>query len=261
MGAGPQALIDAGLVGTLERCGHVVDRRAIDPIGQWRAEIRTAFDLAAELSIAVRTAKAAGRFPLVLAGNCGVSLGVCAALGANANVVWTDAHGDFNTPETTIGGFLDGMALAALTGRCWTSLAKLIPDFSAIQENHVWLLGARDLDPLEADALSRSAIHHLPARSVNASGAASIADAISQSAPLYLHIDVDVLDPSSGRANAFAAADGVTAADLADFVASLAVRIRPAAITLSAYDPQIDADGQACKSILFVLEKLFDSIS
>src|SRR5262245_48471688 len=214
MGAGPQALIDGGLVARLEHRGHSVQRTVIDaPVAQWRAEIRTAFDLAKELAMAVGRARTAGRFPLVLAGNCSAALGVCAVLGAETSVVWADAHGDFNTPETTIGGFLDGMALATLTGHCWKNLALQIPGFSSVNEDRVWLLGARDLDPLESAALSRSAIHRVPAQSVNATTAVRIAHSISPSSPLYLHLDVDVLDPGSGRANPFAAADGVAAAD------------------------------------------------
>ena len=258
MGAGPQALIDGGLAADLEQRGHSVQRTVIDaPVGQWRAEIRTAFDLAKALAIAVRMARSAGRFPLVLAGNCGAALGVCAALGAETNVVWADAHGDFNTPETTIGGFLDGMALATLTGRCWTQLASQIPGFSRISEDRVWLLGARDLDPLESDALSRSAIHRLSAQSVNSASATRVADAITPSAPLYLHLDADVLDPSEGRANVFAVPDGVRADELAAFCESLATRVRPAAITLSAYDPEVDADGKARKAVFRILEHLF----
>ena len=71
----------------------------------------------------------AERFPLVLAGNCNAAVGVVAGLGPGAAVLWCDAHADFNTPETTTGGFLDGMGLATVTGRCWTSMAARVPGF------------------------------------------------------------------------------------------------------------------------------------
>ncbi len=118
MGAGPEALVAAGLPARLERLGHSVRTIVIEPPhDSWQAEIRTAFELASVLALAVRTARAEHRLPLILSGNCFVSLGVCAGLGTESNVLWADAHADFNTPETTIGGFLDGMALATLTGR------------------------------------------------------------------------------------------------------------------------------------------------
>src|SRR5215208_6459379 len=130
MGAGPEALVEGGLLAQLEGHGHDVRRTVVEPaLGSWRAEIRTTFELAAALAIAIRATCTAGRFPIILAGNCSAALGVGAALPANTPVLWMDAHADFNTPETTVGGFLDGMALAVLTGRCWRRLAEQIPGF------------------------------------------------------------------------------------------------------------------------------------
>ena len=167
MGAGPNALVAGGLHSRLEQRGHCVHRVvSIEPPAEsWRAEIRTAFELAAALTTAVRATRDAGRFPLVLTGNCGpAALGTMAALPDGTPVLWADEHGDFNTPETTTGGFLDGMALATLTGRCWTQLARAqIPGHMPVAEEHVWLLGARDLDPAEADALRHSAINRIAA--------------------------------------------------------------------------------------------------
>ena len=71
LGAGPEALERAGLTALLEKPGHSVRRTLIEPpADSWRAEIRTAFDLAATLASAVRAARAEHRFPLVLSGNC-----------------------------------------------------------------------------------------------------------------------------------------------------------------------------------------------
>src|SRR6187551_1889687 len=160
MGAGPERLIEAGLDTRLAAAGHQVHVQTIEaPADAWRAEIRTTFDLAGAVSRAVSEAIAAGRFPLVLSGNCGpAALGSVAGLGNASAVFWFDAHGDFNTPDTTVGGFLDGMAMATLTGRCWPALAAAIPGFAPVPESSVILLGARDLDPLEAAALDASAV-------------------------------------------------------------------------------------------------------
>jgi arginase len=257
MGAGPDALVGAGLQTQLEQRGHHVRRAAIEPpAGSWRAEIRTAFELAANLAAAVRAARAARRFPLVLAGNCSAALGVVSGLGAGTRVLWADAHADFNTPETTVGGFLDGMVLATLTGRCWTALAATIPGFAPVPEDNVWLLGARDLDPAEAEALGRSAIRRMPAAALGAQAAATVAPELGEGAPLYLHLDLDVLDPSDGRANGYAAPGGVSAVALAEFCAALAKHASPAAATLSAYDPAVDADGRACRAALHAVDVL-----
>src|SRR5687767_1880913 len=117
----------------------------------WVAEIGTAFDLDRQLAREVAAARLRSAFPLTLAGNCITSVGTVGGLGAGATgVLWFDAHGDFNTPETTIGGFLDGMALATVVGRCWRSLAAGVPGFTPVAEENVVLVGARDLDPAEA---------------------------------------------------------------------------------------------------------------
>jgi arginase len=258
MGAGPEALVAAGLQARLEQHGHRVHQTVIEPPpDSWRAEIRTAFGLAAALATAVRTARAAGRFPLVLAGNCSAALGVCGGLGAPVSVLWADAHADFNTPETTVGGFLDGMALATLTGRCWTTMAGQLPGFSAIPADRVWLLGARDLDPLEAEALGRSTIRRASVDALNGNLAERIGEEFGGSTLRYLHLDLDVLDPSAGRANGYAAPEGVSAAALAAFCDGLRRHAPPAAVTVSAYDPAVDTDGRACQTALLVLDALF----
>ena len=84
------------------------------------------------------------------------------------HVLWFDAHGDFNTPETTTSGFLDGMALAAVTGRCWTGLTRAIPGFTPVPESNVTAIGVRDLDEGEAMASQTCGLTHVAGRSVRA---------------------------------------------------------------------------------------------
>ena len=164
MGAGPEALLQAGLRAALVRDGHDVETEVIEAPGPWRAEIATTFALAAAVAKAARRAREVKRFPLLITGNCMMTLGLVAAARAPTSVVWLDAHGDFNTPETTIGGFIDGMSLATMTGRCWTQLASAIEGFQPVEERRVVLAGARDLDPLEAQALNSSSISARPRR-------------------------------------------------------------------------------------------------
>ena len=88
-----------------------------------------------------------GRFPLVLAVNCFTSLGTVAGLGRDVGVVWFDAHGDFNTPDTTTSGFLDGMGLAMLLGDGWRELRQTVEGLRPVPAEHALLVGARDIDP------------------------------------------------------------------------------------------------------------------
>ncbi|HEX6040499.1 arginase family protein [Longimicrobium sp.] len=130
MGAGPDRLLDAGLEEQLRAAGHTVSAERVELAAEAVPEIRATFDLAARLSERVSAARAAGALPIVLAGNCASALGTLAGLADDEpGIVWLDAHGDFNTPETTRSGMLDGMALAIATGRCWTEMAGTIPGF------------------------------------------------------------------------------------------------------------------------------------
>jgi arginase len=218
--------------------------------GIWRAEIRTAFDLAAGVARAVR-ARAGRRIPLVLSGNCGpAAIGCVAGAEADPAVCWFDAHGDFNTPATTIGGFLDGMALATLTGRCWPQLARRVAGFRPVDERHVALIGARDLDPLEAEMLQTSRIQHVEPASLGPELSAAIGSMAERCASVYIHLDLDVLDPSEGRVNGYAAAGGLSCQDVIRAIDEIRRSFYLYAASLTALDPEVDADGRALSAAL-----------
>ncbi|MGI9040328.1 MAG: arginase family protein [Gemmatimonadales bacterium] len=246
MGAGPERLLAAGLVRHLEDRGHQIRCTVIEaPAESWRAEIQTGFQLMHAVAGAVREAREQGRFPLVLSGNCSTAVGTLAGLGTrDTGVLWFDAHGDFNTPETTIGGFLDGMALATVTGRCWTELAWGVPGFRPVAERRVALLGARDLDPIEAGALARSEVSLLPPATVAADLPRCLETLTHRTEQVYLHVDLDVLDPEAARANAYAAPGGLTLEQLELAVTTAGRAVAIAAATISAYDPALDPDGR-----------------
>src|SRR5256885_7282241 len=160
MGAGPEALLNQGLLEALRTAGHTVHVRIaeLDP-GQWQAEIQSSFELMRMLATAVREACAGSRFPIILAGNCNTAVGTLAGLGMDSiGVAWFDAHADFNTPETTTSGFLDGTAVSIISGRCWTQLARTVEGFSPIADERICLIGAHDIDSLENELLEHSSV-------------------------------------------------------------------------------------------------------
>lgn len=246
MGAGPIHLLESGLEARLRTAGHSVQTRWIEaPADPPPAEIRTTFQLAAGVADAVRDARAAGALPIILAGNCSSSIGTLAGLAdAEPAVVWLDAHADFNTPDTTRSGFLDGMSLAIATGRCWTQMATAIPGFRPVPESRVCLMGARDVDPAEADLLRASVCTVLPPRELDARLSDALDTLRTRAGTVYLHIDLDVLDPSEGRANAFAAPDGLRLAQVIGIIHALRQRFELGAVALTAYDPSSDPDGR-----------------
>ena len=206
----------------------------------FRNEVGASFDLIRGVARAVRETIAAGRFPLVLAGNCYTSLGTVAGIGREVGVVWFDAHGDFNTPETTPTGFFDGFGLAMLTGSGWETLRETVDGIRTVPERNVVLAGARDLDPREQERLAAAEVLRADASTLDA----ALADLRTRVDAVYVHVDFDVLDPSEGIANELAVEDGFTAAELEHAFDSISARFEIPAAAFTAYDPRFDEAGR-----------------
>lgn len=137
-----------------------------------------------------------------LGGDHSISIGTVSAIDAHGEavgVLWIDAHADFNTPETTPSGNVHGMALAALLGMGAPALTNIGRPGAKLRPEEVVLLGVRDLDPQERDALLDSGILVLTMRDVDEMGLASAArHALVRLGPLprlHVSLDMDVLDP------------------------------------------------------------------
>ena len=247
MGRGPTALLERhGFAGAL---GDDVEVAVVDAPDASRPEIARIFELARALSGLVRGARADGRLPLVLAGNCNSCLGTVAGLESDRlGVVWFDAHADFDTPEDNESGFLDVMALSTLTGACWRALRSSIPGFREVAEAHVILVGARDLEPYQRARLEASRI-----RVVRSGPLEPALDELRErTRDVYLHVDLDVLDPSEGRANEYAAPGGLSVAELEAALRLIGARFDVAAAAITAYDPACDPDGAIANAAVTV---------
>lgn len=258
MGAGPERLLEVGLVSRLEALGHAVSSSTITPERDAPAEIGTAFDLMRRIAERVRAARAQGRFPLVLSGNCNTAPGTLAGLSpASRAVFWFDAHADCNTPDTTTTGFLDGTALATAMGWCWRQMAGTVPGFQPVSDDSVALLGSRDIDPLEAELLSRSAVRVVGPESLRDGGLTRAIAAIGPRADLaYVHCDLDALDPAEGRANPFTVAGGLTVAEIEAAVREIGRSVPLKAAAVTAYAPEYDTDGRVAQAALRIIEAL-----
>jgi len=250
MGAGPEALLDSGLERELSDRGHRTHVKIAELApDSWHAEIQTGFDLMRMLSLAVREAREARRLPVVLAGNCNTAVGTLAGLGMESiGVAWFDAHGDFNTPETTSSGFLDGTAVAIITGRCWRRLAASIPGFVPIPDERVCLVGTRDLDAPEAELLETSDIDVVAPSRLRQNLHLTLDRIRTGVGEMYVHLDLDVLDAAEARANSYALSGGLTLEEAKFALGEIGRRFRIAGVTLSAYDPASDPDGRAASA-------------
>lgn len=183
--------------------------------------------------------------PVVWAGDCVSTIGVLAGLqrrGVHPTLVWFDAHGDFNTWETTPSGFLGGMPLAMIVGRgeqTITAGAGMQP----LPESAVELVGARDLDPGEVEAIAGSAMSVM-----------SVATAGQEppAGPLYVHVDVDVVDPTEMPAMNYPAPGGPALAAVREAVRRYAATGWVVAFSLSLWNPALpgaDVAAAACATL------------
>lgn len=144
--------------------------------------------LYAEVARAVAADVSSGGRPVVLTGDCLTALGIVAGLqnaGADPGIIWFDAHGDVQTLETTTSGYLPGMPLQLLTGYRPELIAARL-GLTPVPEHRIVLAGARDLDPPEVTYLASAQIK---CRQVADLTAADLPDG-----PLYVHVDMDVID-------------------------------------------------------------------
>ena len=202
----PGAILGAAL--TAEALGK---RTGLQPItigspspakeDDWSASLPEAGETLAGLQAAIAATLQRGDKPLFIANTCSASLAtlpVVARERADAVLLWIDAHGDFNTPQTTESGYLGGMVLAAACG-LWES-----GHGSGLNPEKVVIVGARDIDPAEMDLLQQAGVRIVPPAEATPEAILSLIG----DAPVWIHVDWDVLEPNHVPA-AYAIGDGL----------------------------------------------------
>jgi arginase len=148
----------------------------------------------------------------VLSGDCATALGTVAGLqraGVSPGIVWFDAHGDMQAPETTASGYVAGMSLRLLAGYRPELIATPL-GLWPVPERSIVLVGARDLDPPEEVYLASSQI--------TTCAVPDLGEAVLPEGPLYVHVDMDVTDPAELPSLRYPAPDGPDLAAIASAV-------------------------------------------
>jgi arginase len=203
------------------------------------------------LAAMVQTAVNKGERPVSVAGDCCTTIGVLAGLQQaqlNPTLIWFDAHGDFNTWETTPSGFLGGMPLAMLVGLGELTMGQAV-GLTSLPEPQVILTDARDLDPGERSNVERSAINHL-------ADVTMLLDSPLPAGPLYVHFDADVINNAQAPAMSYPTEGGPSLAALGRVFDHLADSGQIAAVSLSAWNPDLDQDGRSREAVLRLLQRL-----
>jgi arginase len=218
---------DARLVGTPGNA-HIAD---------WSDDLRESRGCLLEAGGQVEDMLAAGAFPVLTSSDCSICMTTFQAVirhAPDARVLWLDAHGDFNSPDTTPSGFLGGMCLGAACGR-WD--AGFEP---ALEPSRVLMCGVRDLDPGERVLVETAG--------VPVARPAEVTDALSGSR-VYVHLDLDVLDPSI-LPSQFPVDHGLSDTGLRTLLAELKRDAEVVGLEVTAFEAPEDADERARRTDL-----------
>lgn len=184
---------------------------------------------------------------VVTGGDCGVELEPVAAASARHGdalaVVWFDAHGDLNTPEGSPSGAFHGMVLRTLLGE---GPAELVPS-RPLHPGQVVLAGARALDPDERAFISANGIARVAVPDID--GLVETVAATGASA-VYVHVDLDVLDPGSFRSLNCPEPGGLTPEALAGAVRAVTGRFVLAGLGVTEYAPVAPRDRETVDALV-----------
>ncbi|HMG58004.1 MAG TPA: arginase family protein [Kofleriaceae bacterium] len=255
--AGPTTMAGGGIQQILAGLGAVVrvDESSLTPdeaseYGAWK---RLGMALGHFADIVARNERD-GYFTVGLLATCPSMPGLVAGLQRSGptreplkiGMLWLDAHPDFNTPETTRSGSLGGMPVAVATGRALDRMrldAHLDPPLS---DRHVVMAGVRLVDPLEQHLLDQSRIEQLSVDDLRNMTPAVFAqlDRLSQiSDKIYVHIDMDVLDPREVMGHGNKVPNGPSSEQLARLFEAIFRRYPKASAIGFATIPSTDEGG------------------
>ncbi|KAB2346841.1 arginase family protein [Actinomadura rudentiformis] len=193
---------------------------------------------------------AEGEVVVTVGGDCGVELSpVSAAIARHGDalaVVWFDAHGDLNTPASSPSGAFHGMILRTLLGEGPGELVPARP----LRPAQVVLAGVRALDPGERAYVEATGMRHVTVDALKDPAAVVEAVAATGARAVYVHIDLDVLDPGSFASLSCPEPGGITPAQLGAAVRALAGRFEIAGLGITEYQPDRPQDQETLRALV-----------
>jgi len=214
---GPSAVRIAGLGEAIAQLGRqVIDKGNLpapiaeteDALDRRKKYIDPIADVCRSLHASCLASLEADAIPLVLGGDHSLAAGSVAASadwirrlnGKPLGLIWVDAHGDMNTPETTASGNVHGMPLAALLGREPMELAS-IGNAPSVLPQHTVLVGIRNLDENEKGQIRAAGVHVFTMKDIDRQGIAIVAEraielASAGTGGIHVSFDLDVCDPT-----------------------------------------------------------------
>jgi arginase len=261
---GPSAIRIADLEPRLEQLGHkVTDSGDLDvmipetqKVGEGKLRYKTPIlATCTELCQRVEQALERSRMPLVLGGDHSIAIGSVAGSsghfakqGEAIGLIWFDAHGDANTPDTTPSGNIHGMSLAINLGLGDPDLVNLGGRTPKVLPRNTVLIGIRDLDPGERETLKKGGVLAFTMRDLDERGMRDVVDeairaASDGTAGIHLSFDLDVVDPEDAPGTGTPVWGGITYREAHLAMELLADRAQIVAVDLVEVNPVLDTQN------------------
>jgi arginase len=206
-----------------------------------------------------------GFLPLGLLANCNGLMGMLAGHQRSGKtwkplrvgLVWIDAHGDFNTPETSLSGMMGGMPVAISTGLCLHHIRRACGLDPPLSMKYVTMVGVRDTDPWEQHLIDKYDISQInvddvkrlsPAIDMEIDRLSTITDVI------YVHVDLDVLNPAEVPGLGLPVENGPTAGELSEALEIMFESPKVAGFGLASYPWRRDTERKGIKSVHRLVE-------
>ena len=262
---GPSAIRIADLEPRLESLGHtVLDSGDLDvhipetqKVGAGKLRYKAPILAACEVLCArVEKCLAESRLPLVLGGDHSIAIGSIAGStghfakqNESLGLIWFDAHGDANTPETTPSGNIHGMSLAVALGLGDPDLVNLGGRAPKVMARNVALIGIRDLDQGERDTLKKSGVTCYTMRDLDERGMHDVVDeaigiASDGTAGVHLSFDLDVVDPEDAPGTGTPVWGGITYREAHLAMEMVAETQRLCSVDVVEINPVLDVQNQ-----------------
>jgi arginase len=200
-----------------------------------------------------------GYFPLIIGGEDSVLMGIIEgykrALGSRIGLIYMDAHGDFNTPETTPSGLIGGMNVAITAGRGAKELVEMFGHSPLIPEENIVLYGTRELDAMEEKALAESMVRVYRREKIREVGVENAVKKIlrgleSRCDWVYAHVDLDVLDETAMSAQSYPAGDGLSMDEFRETLQGLVRSGRLCGMTIIVFNAAKDPKGVEARKVV-----------
>jgi arginase len=256
----PAALRQAGLLGALRETGLEVDdlgdlpvtRFTPDPANRKRQSLPRVIKVVRQVADAVAGAVERDLIPLVLGGDCTITLGVVAGLlrrQQDLGLIYFDGDADLTTPETTHSGIFDSMGVAHLIGEGATELAHVGPRFPLMPQDRIVLFGFQpyEIEPQEARLLEKSAMVPYSVTSMGDRPVELAREALArleEHAPaIAVHFDVDVIDSAEIPLANWPHYDALSFGDAMHCLSAFVGTSKLAALVVTEINPDHDPNG------------------